>query len=203
MIEAFSWVFFIFMAVVLHEVAHGLTAYSLGDSTAKSAGRLSLNPLKHIDLFWTIILPLVLYFSTQGKLAFGMAKPVPVNFARLRHPGRDSVLVAFSGPAVNLVLAAVLSLIWVRSESQWALYGAYLNLGLGVFNLIPIPPLDGSRIAAAFMPGGAARLFLSVERWGFLIIIALHLSGILLKILLPVIHLFCAVLRIPPLNMEF
>ena len=197
MIETVSWIFFIFAAVVFHEVSHGLMAYVLGDSTAKSAGRLSLNPLKHIDPFWTVILPAVLYFSTHGKLVFGMAKPVPVNFARLRHPRRDAVLVALAGPGVNLLLAAILSLIWSRSGSTFALYGAYLNLGLGLFNLIPIPPLDGSRIAAALMPRRMSSMFLSIERWGFIIIVFLHMMGILFKILMPAIDFFCKLYRIP------
>lgn len=203
MTETLSWVFFIFIAVVLHEVAHGLIAYWLGDSTAKSAGRLSLNPLKHIDPFWTVILPAVLFFTTQGRLVFGMAKPVPVNFTRLRSPRRDSILVALAGPAVNFALAALLSLVWAKSGSTFALYGAYLNLGLGVFNLLPIPPLDGSRIAAALMPDRAATAYLSVQRWGFLIIIALYFSGILLKALVPVMTFFSNLLRLPAMPLEF
>ena len=202
MTETVLWIFFIFTAVVLHEIAHGLMAYSLGDPTAKFAGRLSLNPLKHIDLFWTVILPVVLYLSTHGKLVFGMAKPVPVNFSRLRSPRRDTVLVALAGPAANLAIAAFLSFIWVRLGSTFALYGAYLNLGLGLFNLIPIPPLDGSRVAAVLMPERVSSAFLSIERWGFLMIIFLHMTGVLFKILVPMIDFFCNLLHIPSLNLE-
>lgn len=203
MIETLTWFFFIFLAVVLHEVAHGLAAYRLGDPTAKEEGRLSLNPLRHIHPFWTVVLPAVLYFTTQGKLVFGMAKPVPVNFSRLRSPRRDSVLVALAGPGVNLVLAGILSLIWAKTGSEFALYGAYLNLGLGVFNLLPIPPLDGSRIAAAFMPNRAAYFYLSVQKFGFLIVIALYLSGVLMKILVPCINFFSDLLRLPSVALEF
>ncbi len=202
MTETVLWIFFIFSAVVLHEVAHGLAAYFLGDPTAKSAGRLSLNPLKHIDLFWTVLLPAALYFSTQGKLVFGMAKPVPVNFNRLRHPRRDTILVALAGPVTNLLLAALLSFVWGHYGSTFALYGAYLNLGLGVFNLIPVPPMDGSRVFSVLLPERAGAAFLSMDRWGFLIVIFMHMTGILFKILVPMINFFCNLLHIPPFNLD-
>lgn len=203
MTETLYWILFIFMAVVLHEVSHGLVAYLLGDSTAKSEGRLSLNPVRHIDIFWTIILPVLLYFTTNGKLVFGMAKPVPVDFSRLRSPRRDTFLVAVAGPAMNLLIAAILSIIYFRTASQFALYGAYLNIGLALFNLIPIPPMDGSRMAACFMPARAAYKFLSIDRWGFIITIALYASGILFKVLAPAFQFVCDLFRIPILNLEF
>lgn len=202
MTETVLWIFFIFTAVVLHEIAHGLTAYLLGDPTAKFAGRLSINPLKHIDPFWTVILPVTLFLTTHGKLVFGMAKPVPVNFSRLRSPRRDTVLVALAGPLMNLLIAAGLSLYWRKTGSEFALYGAYLNIGLGAFNLIPVPPMDGSRVVAAMMPNRLSTAFLSVERWGFMVIILLQIAGVLFKILVPMIDFFCRLFHMPPISLE-
>jgi Zn-dependent protease len=151
-------------AIILHEVAHGAVALALGDDTAQRAGRLTLNPIKHIDPFGTIILPALLALSSLGMI--GYAKPVPVNTNRLRHPRNDSLVVSLAGPATNLGLAA-LSLLWLRfvvhpdffqAESTWPLIQravlqfGLLNVALAVFNMLPIPPLDGSAVVERVLP---------------------------------------------------
>ncbi|MBI4971998.1 MAG: site-2 protease family protein, partial [Candidatus Omnitrophica bacterium] len=137
------FIFIFLMTVVLHELAHGLVAYALGDRTAAKMGRLTLNPLKHIDPLWTVLLPLLLYLL--GLPIIGMAKPVPVNFLNLKNPKRDMIWVAAAGPITNLLLASVLVLFYKMSgTTEFILYCVYFNLGLAMFNLLPIPPLDGS-----------------------------------------------------------
>ncbi len=148
-------------SVVLHEVSHGYVAYLFGDPTAKQAHRLTLNPLAHIDPFGSIIMPVLLIFS--GLPAFGYAKPVPVNFARLRNPRRQSLYVALVGPGVNFVLSGVGYLICelaihpLQSQTllNFGLYLGLINLTLGVFNLVPIPPLDGSALLERLLPSRA------------------------------------------------
>ena len=135
-------------ALVFHEVAHGWVAYKLGDRTAKAMGRLSLNPLKHIDPVGTIAMPLVLFLSTGGKFVFGAAKPVPVNFAALRNPRRDMIFVGLAGPMANFLLAFILVLVWkFLPASEFLGFRfenfIFVNVFLGAFNLVPIPPLDG------------------------------------------------------------
>ena len=198
--ETAAWIFLFIMTVVLHEVSHGVVAYALGDPTAKQEGRLSLNPLRHVDPFWTVILPVILFFSTHGRFAIGMAKPVPVDFSKLHKPKRDMIWVGLAGPAVNIILAFIFSLFWKATGHDLMLYGVYLNLGLALFNLIPIPPLDGSRIMAGLLPGIWARRYLIIERFGFAIIILLYLMGWLFRILLPVIDFFCSRFGVPALS---
>ena len=145
-------------SVVLHEVSHGYVAYLFGDPTAKEQGRLTLNPIRHIDPFGSILLPMLLIFS--GLPAFGYAKPVPVNFARLRNPRRQSLYVSLVGPLVNFVLSAVgfviceIALHSIQSLTllTFGMYLGLVNLTLGVFNLVPIPPLDGSAIIERLLP---------------------------------------------------
>ncbi len=199
MIETALLIFVFLMTVVFHEVSHGLAAYALGDATAKEAGRLSLNPLRHIHLFWTLVLPALLFWVTGGRFMFGMARPVPVNFFRLRHFRRGMVLVALAGPAANLVIAGALAWVWKYLRLDFVLLIAYLNLGLAVFNLVPVPPLDGSRLAAAFLPlPWILRLF-SLERLGILVILLLYWQGILLRFVLAGIHFFSRLYGLPPL----
>ena len=201
------------MAVVLHELSHGLVANALGDPTAKQAGRLTLNPLKHLDPFWTVILPALLFISTQGQFAIGMAKPVPVNFARLRRPKRDMIWVALAGPAANLFLAYLLNIFFKYTQtfsdpnaqkiSVFLLLAIYFNLGLAVFNLIPVPPLDGSKIAAGILPHSLAYRYLAIEPWGFVIILILYFTRTLSHLIVPGIDFFCQLLQIPKISVSF
>ncbi|MDP4840800.1 MAG: site-2 protease family protein [Alphaproteobacteria bacterium] len=168
------------LAITLHEAAHGYAALQKGDDTAKRAGRLSLNPLRHVDPFGTVILPAVLIF-TQAPFIFGYAKPVPVNFNALRRPRLDMVYVAVAGPATNILLAVVSALLFytlvympvplAKLMEQMLAFSININVLLAIFNMLPIPPLDGGRVAVGFLPPAPARLLASLERWGFVIII--------------------------------
>ncbi|MDG2243996.1 MAG: site-2 protease family protein [Rhodospirillaceae bacterium] len=179
---ASTWVLPALLAITLHEAAHGYAAMYLGDSTAKERGRVSLNPFRHVDLVGTFILPAILILS-KGPLVFGWAKPVPVDFGRLRNPRRDMVWVAAAGPAVNLFIALLSArLICVVSELplgtvDWAFdtlkNSLFLNVILLVFNLIPLPPLDGGRIAVGLLPIGAARRLARLEKYGMFLIIGI------------------------------
>lgn len=170
------------VSITSHEAAHGFAADRLGDSTARERGRLTLNPLPHIDLFFTILLPLALLLSGTG-FVFGGAKPVPVDLRRLGNPRRDWALVGIAGPAMNLALAALLAaalsvavhLLGVAPGPlvEVLAAGVFVNVLLAVFNLIPIPPLDGSRVLQLFLEGEALRLWLRLERWGLLVIVGL------------------------------
>lgn len=186
-----------FLSIVIHEVSHGLAAHWLGDDTAKRAGRLTLNPLKHIDLFYTVILPLTLFISTQGRFAIGMAKPVPVNFGALRKLRRDMPLVALAGPLSNFIICLILAALRPAVPSVILLYAIYFNLGIAFFNLLPIPPLDGSKIVAAFLPWKWLVLFFRLERYGFVAVLALYFSGILMRIILPLVEWSCYLLQVP------
>ena len=170
-------------------------AYKLGDPTAKLAGRLTLNPLKHIDPFGTIIFPgILMLLRTMGynTVILGWAKPVPVNFSNLRHPKQDMIWVGLAGPAVNIVLAFLFSL-WLRNYNGPLVYrdilatGVFINLLLTVFNMIPIPPLDGSRLVMGLLPNSLARPYMALEPYGILIVLVLLSSGLLDSIILPAI----------------
>jgi Zn-dependent protease len=189
--------------IVVHEVSHGLTAYYFGDLTAYREGRLSLNPLKHIDWFWTVIFPAVLYFSTGGRFMIGMAKPVPVNFTHLRNPKRNMIWVAAAGPASNLLFAGALNFFYKFFGIEYLLYAIYFNLGLAAFNLFPIPPLDGSRVLAGLLPLEWARKYLRLEPYGFIIILALYLTHVLAVWVVPLINFFCRLLAVPQFPLGF
>jgi len=188
-----SIVMFMF-AVVIHEFAHGWVAYKLGDSTAKYSGRLTLNPIAHIDLYGTIIFPLMLAFMSQGRFIFGWAKPVPINYWGLRNPKKDIIWVGFAGPAANFLLAAALAVlinlnflpkILVVMFSMFAFY----NLLLGVFNLIPIPPLDGSRILMGLLPNHLSEKYVKIEPYGFILLFAMMFFGMTSAIIIPIVDL--------------
>jgi Zn-dependent protease len=177
--EASTWVLPVLFAITLHEASHGYVAWRLGDDTAYRMGRVTFNPLKHVDPFGTVVLPIMLFIA--GGVLFGWAKPVPVNFGRLNRPRRDMVLVAAAGPASNLVLATISALgfhlLPFASETlaNWlasALYKSILiNLVLAVLNMLPLPPLDGGRVAVGLLPRSLAIPLARLERWGLLILI--------------------------------
>ena len=177
----------VLFAITVHEAAHGYAARHFGDNTAWMLGRITLNPVKHIDPVGTILMPLVLYFLTSGAFLFGYAKPVPVNFGHLRNPKRDMIWVALAGPAANLamaiawsVLAYVLLAMQVdeRFFIQMAQGGILVNIVMFVFNLFPLPPLDGGRILVGLLPMKQAILVSRVERFGFFIVMALVVTGV-------------------------
>lgn len=178
----------VLFAITVHEAAHGYVARYFGDNTAWMLGRITLNPLKHIDPVGTILMPLMLYFATSGAFVFGYAKPVPVNFGQLRNPKRDMIWVALAGPASNFmqaILWAVLLVVLVGSGVQEPFFlrmaqgGVLVNLVMWAFNLFPLPPLDGGRVLAGLLPrGGAQNLLARIEPFGFFIVMALVLAGI-------------------------
>ncbi len=196
-----SWLIIFLLTVTFHEVAHGAVAYLRGDRTAKALGRLTLNPLRHIDLFWTLLFPFVLFFSTGGRFMIGMAKPVPVNFSNLYKPKLDMILVAIAGPIANLIFAQFLIFIYRLSGNQILLMGTYLNLGLAVFNLVPIPPLDGSRILAGILPKPLDHQYMKLEPYGFLIVLALYFTGLLHVWIIPGVNLLASFFNIPTIHL--
>lgn len=180
-----TWVIPILVGITLHEAAHAYAAWKLGDDTAYRLGRVNFNPLRHIDPFGTVLLPALLIFS-QAPFLIGYAKPVPVNFSRLRRPRRDMVWVAAAGPAMNVALALAAGLLlhlvtffpsgtaaaWYAETMQRAIL---LNLLLAVFNMLPLPPLDGGRVAVGLLPLSLARHLARLERYGFFILIGILL----------------------------
>jgi Zn-dependent protease len=178
----------VIFAITLHEAAHAYAARHFGDDTAYMMGRMTLNPMKHIDPVGTILMPLLLYFATSGSFLFGYAKPVPVRFGRLRHPKRDMIWVAAAGPASNFVQAIAWALFFVALKAagideafflRMAQGGVLVNLVMWAFNLFPLPPLDGGRVLAGLLPRGGAQSFLArIEPYGFFIVMALVLAGI-------------------------
>jgi Zn-dependent protease len=185
------------LALTFHEFAHGYVAFRLGDPTAQALGRLTLNPLKHLDPLGTLA-----FFIFH----FGWAKPVPVNAAYFRNPRKDMLWVALAGPATNLALALVSALmtkaVWLLAKTlpysslgeavlvplnSTLIASVWINLVLAIFNFLPIPPLDGSRILAGLLPPDLARSYASIERYGFILIIILALTGVLSKLIIPLI----------------
>jgi Zn-dependent protease len=177
----------VLFAITVHEAAHGYAARYFGDNTAYSLGRISLNPLKHIDPMGTLLMPLLLYFATSGAFLFGYAKPVPVNFGRLRHPKRDMIWVALAGPGANFLqallwggLLLVLGAIGVDEYFfiKMCQGGVLVNVVMFAFNLFPLPPLDGGRILVGLLPWRQAALLARIEPWGFFIVMALVITGL-------------------------
>ncbi len=196
-IEILGSAFIMIMSIILHEIAHGFSAYKLGDPTAKDAGRLTLNPIKHIDPFGTLILPgILLAMRAFGMNTFvlGWAKPVPVNFRLLRNPRRDMMIVAMAGPLVNVLIA------WLFSWGLKADLGdhsiglhliqftVFVNLLLAVFNLMPVPPLDGSRLVSGILPDKLAYLYNQLEPAGIFIVFGLLYFGLMDMIVFPIIQ---------------
>jgi len=193
------WALPVVFAIVLHEVSHGWVADRLGDDTARWMGRLTLNPIKHIDPVGTILVP-VLLLVIGSPFLFGYAKPVPINFRKLRRPKQDMVWVALAGPATNLLLAIISALIlavmarlpvsmhWLADPFGLMCQASILiNMVLCIFNLLPLPPLDGGRVAVGLLPGPAAYRLSRLEPYGFLIIVVLLLTGVLQVVIGPLV----------------
>lgn len=199
------WIPPVLFAITLHEVAHGWVALQFGDATAKAQGRLTLNPLSHIDLVGTIVVPAILFFL--GGFIFGWAKPVPVNYSRLRRPKRDMALVALAGPGANLIMALGWALIMVIGQALYMslpwlgrpLYlmghaGILINIIIGVLNMLPVPPLDGSRVLAGLLPDRFGFAMARLEPYGLIILLVLLATGTLGAILGPAIYWLQALL---------
>ncbi|SBP88308.1 site-2 protease family protein [Thiomonas delicata] len=194
----------VLFAITLHEAAHGYAARYFGDNSAYMMGRVSLNPARHIDPIGTILIPLVLYFATSGAFLFGYAKPVPVNFGALRNPKRDMIWVALAGPASNFVQAFLWGLVLIALTGlgsreiyfyDVARAGILVNIVMFVFNLLPIPPLDGGRVLVGLLPVRQAIALSRVEPYGFFIVMALVLTGVITTVwLIPLMGLTQTVL---------
>lgn len=190
----------VILAITLHEAAHGYAARHFGDPTAWQAGRITANPLKHVDLVGTILVPAIILLLSTGGILFGWAKPVPVNFGRLHHPKSDMLWVAAAGPAANFAMllfwAALFKLALLLPINFFSLpmarmaeIGISINIALMVLNLFPLPPLDGGRIAVSLLPPEAAWRFAQIERFGFPILLLLLFTGVLGSLLTPVMQL--------------
>ncbi len=196
------WVPPVLLGITVHEVAHGWVASRLGDKTAMMLGRLTLNPLKHVDPVGTILIPGILLLLQAGFI-FGYAKPVPINWKNLRNPKRDMAIVAAAGPVSNLFMAILWALLvhaglLIGEQGVALVYmgvaGIFINTILMVLNLLPLPPLDGGRVATSLLPGPLAYRFSLIEPYGFMILLVLLMTGILAKILFPLITLIMGLL---------
>ena len=181
----------VLFAITVHEAAHGYVAKYLGDNTAWVLGRVTLNPIKHIDPIGTILMPLLLYIATSGAFLFGYAKPVPVQFGRLRNPKRDMVWVALAGPGSNLIQALLWGIAFYLLRGadvtepffvKMCQAGMLVNVVMFVFNLFPLPPLDGGRILVGLLPYKQAMLVSRIEPWGFFVVMALVIAGVISKL---------------------
>jgi Zn-dependent protease len=194
-------------AIVLHEVAHGWIANKLGDHTARDMGRLTLNPIPHIDLFGTIIMPLLLFFLTNGRMVFGYAKPVPINPYNFKDPKKGMAISSIAGPSINIIMAISFSFLlrvvmpalagslpkqtweWIATPLvAMFIVGVEINVVLGILNLVPIPPLDGSRIVYWLLPDTYAKAYYRLERYGLIILLLLMTTNILSRVIMPIIQ---------------
>ena len=183
LVEVSVWVLPVLFAVTFHEAAHGWVAWRLGDDTAYTQGRVSFNPLRHIDPFGTVLMPAMLLLLSGGRFMFGFAKPVPVNFHRLNNPRRDMAVVAAAGPGINFAMALVAAFLIVPAAGLPGTLGAWsaqnlanavwINILLAIFNLLPLPPLDGGRIAVSVLPNSLAIPLQGLERYGLVIVLGL------------------------------
>ena len=197
----------VIFAITLHEAAHGYAARHFGDPTAWQMGRISLNPLRHVDLVGTIIIPIAILLFSGGSFLFGYAKPVPVDFGRLRNPKQDMFWVAAAGPGANLFMALcwafLLKMAWLMPSSEFTLplsemskIGIMVNCVLMVLNLLPLPPLDGGRIAVSLLPHNLAWKFAQLERWGFPILLVLLFTGILGAVMNPLVIMSARIIEL-------
>ncbi|NMM29339.1 MAG: site-2 protease family protein [Glaciimonas sp.] len=202
----------VLFAITLHEAAHAYAAKYFGDTTAYQQGRMSLNPIKHIDPFGTILIPIMMYFATSGAFLFGYAKPVPVDFGRLRNPKKQMAWVALAGPAANLFMALLWMIFGILLAAlqvedvffmRMVQAGVLVNLVIFAFNLFPLPPLDGGRILTSLLPLKYAAQFARVEPYGFFILLALMFLNVLQYWLIPVMVIANTVLKliVSPLNL--
>ncbi|MDP2171160.1 MAG: site-2 protease family protein [Rhodocyclaceae bacterium] len=196
----------VIFAITLHEAAHGYAARHFGDPTAWQMGRITLNPIKHVDMVGTLLVPALILFFSKGAFLFGWAKPVPVNFGQLRRPKQDMFWVAAAGPGANLFMAlmwaALLKLAVVMPENAYSLplaemarAGININGILMLLNLLPLPPLDGGRIAVSLLPPALAWRFAQLERYGFPILLALLFLGVLETILTPLLRVYFSLIK--------
>ena len=188
------WVIPVLFAITVHETAHGWVASKLGDHTARMMGRLTLNPIKHIDPVGTILVPALLYLSSAGFL-FGWAKPVPINFSALRSPKKDMLWVALAGPGVNLLMAigwliivAIANTLNIPFLVLMGGAGIFVNLLLAIFNLLPIPPLDGGRVISSLLPGKLSYQYDQLEPYGLFILVGLLFLGVFQNIIWPIVY---------------
>jgi Zn-dependent protease len=192
-------------AITLHEAAHGYAARHFGDLTAYQAGRITLNPIRHIDPMGTIVIPILILIASQGKFAFGWAKPVPVDFGRLRNPKRDMLWVAAAGPGSNLLMAILWAFVMKAMQGVPPNYftepvllmargGIIINAVLMVLNLFPLPPLDGGRIAVSLLPHRLAYGFARIEPYGMIILLVLMFLGVLGIVMMPIVNAFIGTL---------
>ncbi len=196
----------VIFAITLHEAAHGYVARHFGDPTAWQLGRITLNPVKHIDPLGTLLVPALILFVSKGSFIFGWAKPVPVNFGRLRRPKQDMLWVAAAGPGANLFMAFMWALLlklavampehaYTLPLAEMARAGITVNAVLMLLNLLPIPPLDGGRIAVSLLPPGIAWRFARIEPYGLIILLALMFLGVLQDILTPLLRVFLSFIK--------
>ena len=197
----------VIFAITLHEAAHGYAARHFGDPTAWQLGRISLNPLRHIDPIGTIVIPIAILLFSGGSFLFGYAKPVPVDVGRRRTPKQDMFWVAAAGPGANLFMALcwafLLKMAWLMPSSEFTLplsemskIGIMVNCVLMVLNLLPLPPLDGGRIAVSLLPHNLAWKFAQLERWGFPILLLLLFTGILGAVMNPLVIMSARIIEL-------